>query len=262
MLTRVPHHLMGVAEVADRLGVSRQRVDQLASSYPDFPQPEVELAAGRIWTAEAVDAWIATHPDRAPGRREGVPISYDRLTDRARRAFALAQTQARSLGYNYAGCEHLVLGLCEEGEGVAARALEACGLTLETAREVLRRLLGPGVLPHSTAALPLTPRVSRALGRAQETALEFGHNYIGTEHLLLGVLREGANVGCRLLVEAGIDLTRLRLKVLEIMGFPQPKEGPDDRQGSRALLASIDARLERLEQRLVGKNLGEAGTTD
>jgi predicted DNA-binding transcriptional regulator AlpA len=250
----VTHHLLGTAEVAELLSVSRQRVDQLASSYADFPKPEAELAAGRIWARAAVDAWLATHPERRAGRAEGRGIMFDHLSDLSRQSFVLAQEEARELGHNYVGCEHLVVATLR-ADGVAARALATMGLTLGGARAALRRVLPPG--PHGSVQweqLPFTPRVSRALEHAQETAIELGHSRIGTEHLLLGILREGENVGCRLFLEAGLDLSAVRLRVLQEMGHPQPSQDPDrERRLTTTLekvldrLADIDARLERIE---------------
>src|SRR5687768_14659596 len=105
------HHLVGMAEIAEMLGVSRQRVAQLAESYDDFPAPEVELTAGRIWSRTAVETWIATHPERGPGQREGAKGRgffgrklggmFTRFTDRARNAVVRAQEEARLLGHNY-----------------------------------------------------------------------------------------------------------------------------------------------------------------
>jgi ATP-dependent Clp protease ATP-binding subunit ClpC len=155
------------------------------------------------------------------------------------------------------GCEHIVLALLRVSDGVAAHALAACGLTLEAGRAALTKILGEGTGSTSTGPLPFTPRVRRALTEAQEATLELAHSVVGTEHLLLGILREGENVGCRLLQEAGLELQAVRLNVLQQMGFPQPRSGAgQDRQLTRVLeklsdrLADIDARLERLEEQL------------
>ena len=250
-------HLVGVSELATLLGVSRQRVAQIADSYPDFPAPEAELASGRIWTREAVEGWLSTHPERKPGRQGGGVIMFDRLTDRSRQAFTYAQEEARAFGHRYVGCEHLVLALLRVSDGVAAHALVACGLTLEAGRAALSRILRREQPSATTELLPFTPRVRHALTEAQGAALELGHNVVGTEHLLLGILREGDNVGCRVLQEAGLDLQAVRLNILQQMGFPQPRSAPgQDRLLARALdkladrLADIDARLARLEEQL------------
>src|SRR5438046_2155500 len=104
------------------LGVTRQRVDRIVSSYADFPVPEAELSAGRIWRRGDVESWIARHPERKPGR-EGGFVMFQRFTDRARSSVMLAQTEARALRHMYLGCEHLLLGLAREGTGLAGRAL-------------------------------------------------------------------------------------------------------------------------------------------
>lgn len=253
----VGDHLVGVAEVGALLGVSRQRVAQIAASYADFPAPEAELASGRIWTREAVEAWLATHPDRKPGRQEGGMIMFERLTEKARAAFTFAQEEARAFGHGYVGCEHMVLAMLRVPDGIAAHALVACGLTLEAGRSALSKILRRGPASAANELLPFTPRVRRALTEAQDAALEFAHNFVGTEHILLGIIREGDNVGCRLLQEAGLDLQAVRLNVLQQMGFPQPRSAPgQDRQLARVLdkladrLADINARLERLEEQL------------
>jgi predicted DNA-binding transcriptional regulator AlpA len=246
------HHLVGAAEVAGLLGVSRQRVDQLAGGYADFPQPEAELAAGRVWSREAIDGWLATHPERKPGREGGRTIMFERLTDRAREAFVLAQGEARAFGHSYVGCEHLVLGLAGQPDGVAGRTFAALGLTPAAARTVLGRLVGRGS-GKAEGHLPFTPRVRRALELAEQASVELGHDFTGTEHLLLGILREGENVGCRLLIEAGLEPVTVRLKTLELMGFPQPKRSSPTGDWLDQLterLASIDARLASLEQGL------------
>jgi len=247
-------HLCGVAEIARLLGVSRQRVDQLARAYPDFPKPEAELAAGRIWSTADIEAWLATHPDRAPGRAGGPSISFDRLTDRARQVFVIAQRQAQALGHRYVGAEHLVLGLREEGEGRAAQALKAAGLDLDEARAVLGRLV-PAASDPATEPLAFSLSAHRGLHEAESAASELGHNYLGTEHVLLGVLRDETGLGCRLLTETGIDLGLVRTKLLDAMGLaPFRESGQGADQGRRlgqimAQLSRIEARLEQLERR-------------
>lgn len=245
--------MVGVAEIAELLGVSRQRVNQLASSYADFPEPEADLAAGRVWSREAVEGWLALHPERKAGRAEGRPIMFERATDRARAVFFFAQDEARSRNHNYVGCEHLVLGLLRVSEGLAARALTSLEFTLEGAVETLSKILRNGSGAPDVASLPFTPRVKRAVELADEAALEFGHNYMGTEHLLLGILREGENVGCRLLTEGGLDLTTVRLKVLELMKHPQPHhpaERAPERSADTDLLRALNDRLGRIEDLL------------
>jgi ATP-dependent Clp protease ATP-binding subunit ClpC len=248
----VSHHLVGVAEMAEMLGVSRQRVNQLASSYADFPEPEAELAAGRIWTRDDIESWLARHPERKPGQQEGGFVNFERFTDRARNAIVLAQTESNEWGHNYLGCEHLILGLQREIDGIGGRVLTAMRITQEDTRGVLKKIVGRGPMPVKMH-VPFTPRAKRALELALECALELGHNYIGTEHLLLGVLREGDNLGCRMLIELGLDLAAVRLKVLEILGFPQPEIAQVATEEVRTeLLRMLTERLDRIDQRLAG----------
>src|SRR3954447_22036488 len=118
------HHLVGMAEIAEILGVSRQRVAQLIETYEDFPKPEVELTSGRVWSRTAIETWIASHPERGPGRPEEGALkrvlvggfSFERFTDRARASIVKAQEEARLLNHNYIGTEHLLLGLLAIGE--------------------------------------------------------------------------------------------------------------------------------------------------
>lgn len=265
------HHLVGITEIAEMLGVSRQRVGQLAESYPDFPKPEAELSAGRVWSRAAIETWMALHPERRAGRTEGRTVMFERFTDRARRAIVEAQENARDLNHNYLGCEHLVLGLLSIGEGMAWESLGALGVSLDAARGQVRRIIGEG---GSTPEghLPFTPRAAKALELAQTVSDELGHNYVGTEHVLLGVLREGRNVGCRMLTELGHTPDAVRSKVLETMGSAQAAQlsrggGRDvaERAEGAGVAASpvvphevverlerIDARLTSIEGRLGG----------
>jgi ATP-dependent Clp protease ATP-binding subunit ClpA/predicted DNA-binding transcriptional regulator AlpA len=248
------HHLLGSAEIAELLGVSRQRVSQLVASYPDFPPPEADLAAGRIWSRDAIEAWLARHPERQAGREEGRRVMFERATPRLEHAFVFAQEEARALKHNYVGCEHLVLALLRDPEGLAAKAMQALSFTLDDARVVLSQLLGEGSKEPDEGTLRFTPRVKRAIELAEQASYEFGHSYLGTEHLLLGMLREGENVGCRLLVEGGIDTTKLRLKLLELLNYPQPRGSASDADqeipGDPASLVEVIERLDRIESLL------------
>jgi hypothetical protein len=247
----VGHHLVGVAEIAGMIGVSRQRVNQLASSYSDFPEPEAELSAGRIWTREAIEGWLARHPKRKPGQQEGGFVNFERFTDRARNVIVLAQNEANEWGHNYLGCEHLVIALQREPEGIGGRALDAMVISLEDTRGALQKLVGRGLPLTIAMHVPFTPRAKRALELALECALELGHNYIGTEHLLLGVLRQGGNVGCRILTELGLELAAVRLKVFELLGSPAPEIAEVATEEVRTeLLRMVTERLDRIDARL------------
>src|SRR5258706_14109824 len=123
---------------------------------------------------------------------------FERFTDRARRAVVLAQEEARMLSHGYIGTEHLLLGLVHEGEGVAARALETMGVSLETARQQVRSIVGKRRDAES-GHIPFTPRAKRVLELSLREANQLGHDYIGTEHLLLGLIREGEGVAAQVL---------------------------------------------------------------
>ena len=141
---------------------------------------------------------------------------FERFTDRARRVVVLAQEEARMLNHNYIGTEHILLGLIHEGEGVAAKALESMSLSLETAREQVTDIIGRG---QSAPAghIPFTPRAKKVLELSLREALQLGHNYIGTEHILLGLLREGEGVAAQVLQKLGADLNRVRQQVIQLL---------------------------------------------
>jgi hypothetical protein len=150
---------------------------------------------------------------------------FERFTDRARRVVVLAQEEARLLDHNYIGTEHLLLGLVSEGEGVAARALTALDISLETVRSQVETVIGRGgTLP--SGHIPFTPRAKKVLEFALREALQLGHNYIGTEHILLGLIREGEGVAAQVLVQLGADLDHVRRQVIQLLsgyaGGPQP----------------------------------------
>ena len=139
---------------------------------------------------------------------------FERFTDRARRVLVLAQEEAGLLNHGFIGTEHILLGLVAEGDGLAAKALESLDISLDAVRERVREIIGPS---RSSApdSRPFTPRAKKALELSLREALQLGHNYIGTEHLLLGVVREGDGVGAQVLVSLGADLNRVRAAVLD-----------------------------------------------
>jgi ATP-dependent Clp protease ATP-binding subunit ClpC len=146
---------------------------------------------------------------------------FERFTDRARRVVVLAQEEARDLGHNYIGTEHILLGLLREREGVAARALESLGISLDVARQRVEEIIGTGGgMP--TGHIPFTPRAKKVLELSLREALQLGHNYIGTEHILLGLVREGDGVGAQVLVGLGADLITVRREVVSLVhGEPE-----------------------------------------
>jgi ATP-dependent Clp protease ATP-binding subunit ClpC len=147
---------------------------------------------------------------------------FERFTDRARRVVVLAQEEARLLNHNYIGTEHILLGLIHEGEGVAAKALESLGISLEAVRSQVEEIIGQGGSSPS-GHIPFTPRAKKVLELSLREALQLGHNYIGTEHILLGLIREGEGVAAQVLVKLGADLSRVRQQVIQLLsGYQGP----------------------------------------
>jgi ATP-dependent Clp protease ATP-binding subunit ClpC len=141
---------------------------------------------------------------------------FERFTDRARRVVVLAQEEARMLNHNYIGTEHILLGLIHEGEGVAAKALESLNISLEAVRQQVEEIIGQGQQAPS-GHIPFTPRAKKVLELSLREALQLGHNYIGTEHILLGLIREGEGVAAQVLVKLGADLNRVRQQVIQLL---------------------------------------------
>ncbi|MFO7192446.1 MULTISPECIES: ATP-dependent Clp protease ATP-binding subunit [Thermocrispum] len=157
---------------------------------------------------------------------------FERFTDRARRVVVLAQEEARMLNHNYIGTEHILLGLIHEGEGVAAKALESLGIALEGVRQQVEEIIGQGQQAPS-GHIPFTPRAKKVLELSLREALQLGHNYIGTEHILLGLIREGEGVAAQVLVKLGADLNRVRQQVLQLLSGYQGKEPAEAGTGGR-----------------------------
>jgi GNAT superfamily N-acetyltransferase len=147
---------------------------------------------------------------------------FKRFTDRARRVVVLAQEEARMLNHNYIGTEHILLGLIHEGEGVAAKALESLGISLDAVRQQVEEIIGQGQRAPS-GHIPFTPRAKRALELSRTEAAQLGHNYIGTEHILLGLIREGDGVAAQVLMRLGADLNRVRQQVIQLLSGQQPQ---------------------------------------
>ena len=156
---------------------------------------------------------------------------FERFTDRARRVVVLAQEEARLLNHNYIGTEHILLGLIHEGEGVAAKALESLGISLEAVRAQVEEIIGHGGQSPS-GHIPFTPRAKKVLELSLREALQLGHNYIGTEHILLGLIREGEGVAAQVLQKLGADLSRVRQQVIQLLsGYAGAKEGAPQGSG-------------------------------
>jgi ATP-dependent Clp protease ATP-binding subunit ClpC len=205
---------------------------------------------------------------------------FERFTDRARRAVVLAQEEARLLNHDYIGTEHLLLGLIHEGKGVAAKALESLGISLEAVRQNVEEMIGRGQYAPP-GHIPFTPRAKKVLELSLRESQQFGHDYIGTEHILLGLIREAEGVAAQVLVKLGADLNRVRQQVIQLLHGYQGKETAETEAGGRweaagglagtepevrvagspgqlaeilARLRSIDTRLAAVERRL---DLGE-----
>src|ERR671913_2580343 len=148
---------------------------------------------------------------------------FERFTDRARRVVVLAQEEARHLDHNYIGTEHILLGLIHEREGVAARALTALDISLEAVRAQVEEIIGRGD-QAPTGHIPFTPRAKKVLELSLREALGLSHNYIGTEHILLGLIREGEGVAAQVLQKLGADLNRVRQQVIQLLSGFQGKE--------------------------------------
>ncbi|MXS76325.1 NDP-hexose 4-ketoreductase [Microbacterium sp. CSI-V] len=172
---------------------------------------------------------------------------FERFTDRARRVVVLAQEEAKMLNHNYIGTEHILLGLIHEGEGVAAKALESLGISLDAVREQVQDIIGQGQ-QQPTGHIPFTPRAKKVLELSLREALQLGHNYIGTEHILLGLIREGEGVAAQVLVKLGADLNKVRQQVIQLLSGYQGKEpagvasgaGEQTSQGAQGGSAVLD----------------------
>jgi prophage maintenance system killer protein len=196
------------------------------------------LAAGTLAAADAA-AWLSPRlfplPRRKPRTREMPmprllhgrrrPPGFQHFTDRARRVVVLAQEDARTLKHNYVGTEHILLGLIHEGEGVAAAALESLGISRASVRQQVEEIIGQGQQAPS-GRLTFTPRAKKVLELSMREALQVGHNHVGTEHILLGLIREGEGVAAQVLVRLGADLNRVRQQVILLITGRQNRPGP------------------------------------
>jgi len=181
---------------------------------------------------------------------------FERFTDRARRAIVLAQQEARALDHHYVGTEHILLGLIHEGEGVAARALAALGISLHEMWQAVEAIIGRGTSsPPESGPIPFTPRAKKVLELSLREALELGAGHIGTEHILIALVREGDGVAAQVLRDAGVDLDRAGQQVTELLAAPHeagpgPAAAPAAAGDLVSRLTSIAARLDRIERRL------------
>ncbi|CUW06991.1 ATP-dependent Clp protease ATP-binding subunit [Propionibacterium freudenreichii] len=181
---------------------------------------------------------------------------FERFTDRARRVIVLAQDEAKMLNHNYIGTEHILLGLIHEGEGVAAKALEQMGISLEAVREQVIEIIGQGSTPP-TGHIPFTPRAKKVLEYSLREALQMNHSYIGTEHILLGLIREGEGVAAQVLIKLGADLNRVRTTVLQLLsGYQEEGGGQPATAGAPEMGPGTSTNNGALDQ--FGRNLTQA----
>lgn len=183
---------------------------------------------------------------------------FERFTDRARRVVVLARDEARALNHNYIGTEHLLLGLITEGEGVAAKALESANLKGDDVRAAIIDMIGKGENPVE-GHIPFTPRAKRVFELSLREALHLGHNYIGTEHLLLGLLKEGEGVAAQVIVKLGVELDNLRQTVKQLLsGYQRPGEGGDNRETVGVGASSSPGQTTSAVLEQFGRNLTQA----
>ena len=193
---------------------------------------------------------------------------FERFTDQARRIVTLAQEEARMLDHDYVGTEHLLLGLIRVDDGMAARALALPGISMTAVRQQVEEIIGQGKKTAPAGHIPFTPRAKKVLELSLREALLLGHNYIGTEHILLGLIREGEGIAAQVLVKLGADLSRVRQEVIRLVAEASreedkprtargalrvhPARGPDSGRLAEALarIESMDSRLSAIEQRV------------
>ena len=156
---------------------------------------------------------------------------FERFTEKAIKVIMLAQEEARRLGHNFVGTEQVLLGLIGEGTGIAAKTLKSMGVNLKDARVEVEKIIGRGS-GFVAVEIPFTPRAKRVLELSWDEARQLGHNYIGTEHLLLGLIREGEGVAARVLENLGVDLNKVRSNVVKMLGDSKPTAGSGVGSGS------------------------------
>ncbi len=185
---------------------------------------------------------------------------FERFTDRARQVTVLAQEEARMHNHDNIGTEHILLALVQEGHGVAAQTLESLGITQEAVRQQVEEIIGPGQQAPRGGHIPFTPRAKKVLQLSLREAMQLGHAYIGTEHILLGLIREGEGVAAQVLVRLGADRDRVRQQVIHLLEGYQGEDEPgtartagragQGRRGERKLLSQLLARFDSMESRL------------
>jgi ATP-dependent Clp protease ATP-binding subunit ClpA len=186
--------------------------------------------------------------------RKAALSMFERFTDRSRRVVVLAQEEARMLNHNQIGNEHLLVALIREGGGVAAQALASLGITEEAARQQVEEITGRGEPSPHRGHIPFTPRAKKTLQLSMREAIALGHAYIGTEHILLGLVREDDGVAVRVLNGLGADPNRVRQQVIQLVSARRVQEEPGTGRatgrGKRKLLSELRSRLDSLDWRL------------
>jgi ATP-dependent Clp protease ATP-binding subunit ClpC len=177
---------------------------------------------------------------------------FEKFSDRARRVVVLSQEEARLLDHNYIGTEHILLGLVREDQGVAARALGSLNIRLDAVRRDVEEMIGQGESPPSDH-IPFTPGAKKVLELSLREAIQLGHNYIGTEHILLGLLREGEGVACQVLVKLGASLPKVRARVIQLIA-----EGPGEGTGGWVFRPSSELAAVLDEAHRVAEATGES----
>jgi ATP-dependent Clp protease ATP-binding subunit ClpC len=172
---------------------------------------------------------------------------FERFTDRARRVVVLSQEEARRLNHNYIGTEHVLLGLLQEHEGIAARVLISLGVSLDDARSQVEGIIGHGTQVPGSDHIPFTPRAKKVLELSLREALQLGHDYIGTEHLLLGLIREGEGVAAQVLVRLGAQLSQVRSAVIHALeGSTEPEPSRAEPEPADIVIRSLQDENRRL----------------
>jgi hypothetical protein len=220
-----------VRKLLDRVAAGDADVDEVTAwLYGYRPETGEWSVVGRVGRARRL---------RRTRRGEERGAMFERFTNRARRVVVLAQEEARLLNHNYIGTEHLLLGLVHEGEGVAARALESLDVSLEAVRGEVEEIIGKG--KHAPSGhLPFSPRAKKVLELSLREARQLRCNYIGTEHILLGLVREGEGVAAKVLLTLGADLPRVRQQVVQLLaeGRVEAEEVEEDLEAE--IVAAID----------------------
>ncbi len=190
-----------------------------APTVRDWLLPRLYCESDSPQGGNSMRTWLPARRRRTRRPRASRAAAFERFNGRARQVVVLAQEEARTLDHGYIGTEHLLLGLIREGDGLAGRALESLGIGLDAVRKQVAELVGPGQ-PAPSGHIPFTPRAKKVLQFGRDEARDLGHGYIGTEHILLGLIREGSGVAARVLAALGASLDRVREQVLRLTAEP------------------------------------------